>query len=262
MSGWNDDQDVRARFGREDATAEDPRDAAVLRAATDVLRTLEPRRPVVPSAELAALMAAGLPTVHPVRRRAKALVARFAGLGIAAKVLLAAGVAIAGAGGAATAVALSTGHLPLHHHPSGHPAAHSSPRASAKAHHQPAGIVTPAPATSAPATSARPGGAADRHGFGHRRPGRGGFEDRHGRHHLRFGRPGGQHGRHQGPGGARFGDGPGHHHHGGGHGQGNGGGHGPRGGDGGHGHSGGGGGRGDGGGTGGGHGDGNGNGAR
>ena len=131
MTGSNDDPDVTAFFRRGDSSPTDPQDAELMRAAADMLRPLTAGRPPMPSQELSALMAAGTTWSRSMlRTRVRAALTRFAGLGAAAKVMLAASVAVAGAGGAA-AVAYSTGHLDSHHssHGAGHPrhSAHPSP---------------------------------------------------------------------------------------------------------------------------------------
>lgn len=124
MRPHGDDQGVKFFFRRDDRSPMDPQDAAVMHAAADVLRALEPDRPPTASLELAALMAQGTTRSNPMKTTTRAALTRFAGLGAAAKVLLAAGVAVAGAGGAATAVAFSTGHLDAHH-PGHHHGVHS-----------------------------------------------------------------------------------------------------------------------------------------
>lgn len=133
MRPSDDDPDVKAFFRRDDSSSTDPYDAAVMRAAADVLRALDSDRPPTASLELAALMAQGTTRSNPVKTHTRAALTRFAGLGVAAKVMLATGVAIAGAGGAATAVALSTGHLDSHgssHHGAVHSRSSEDPSPS------------------------------------------------------------------------------------------------------------------------------------
>lgn len=112
----DDDPDVKAFFRRDDPSAMDPQDAAVMRAAADVLRDMNSDRPPMASLELTALMTQGMTRSNPMKTHTRAMLTRFAGLGAAAKLLLATGVAVAGVGSAATAVAFTTGHLDDSHH--------------------------------------------------------------------------------------------------------------------------------------------------
>jgi hypothetical protein len=136
----DDDPGVKAFFHRDDPSSMDPEDAAVMRAAADVLRGMNSDRPPTASLELAALMAQGTTRSNPMKTHTRAALTRVAGLGAAAKIMLAAGVAVAGAGGAATAVAFSSGHLDGNHS-SHHGAAHArhgddpSPEPSETAEH-------------------------------------------------------------------------------------------------------------------------------
>jgi hypothetical protein len=168
----DDDPGVKAFFRRDDPSPADPHDAAVMRAAADVLRALDPDRPPTASLELAALMAEGTTRSNPMKTSTRAALTRFAGLGVAAKALLATGVAIAGVGGAATAVALSTGHLDAHHG-GHHGVVHSrstespspNPAGSADDHGGVAHNPGADDATPEPAESAEPGEHhGDRHG--------------------------------------------------------------------------------------------------
>lgn len=91
-------------------------DDDVLAAAAQQLSALVPDRPPLPTRELALVLADGLPARLGVRGRLGGFAAsvrgigpRVAGLGLLAKITLAAGVAAAGVGGAATAVELSHG---------------------------------------------------------------------------------------------------------------------------------------------------------
>jgi hypothetical protein len=156
----DDDPDVKAFFRRDEPSSTDPQDAAVMRAAADVLRALNSDRPPTASLELAALMAQGTTRSNPMKTHTRAALTRFAGLGVAAKVMLAGTVAIAGVGGAATAVALSTGHLDSHQsnhhatHPRGSddqsPEPSQSPEHHGDAAHTPgADDTTPEPSESA-----------------------------------------------------------------------------------------------------------------
>jgi hypothetical protein len=96
MSSYDDDQNV---------SGQDVHDIVTMSMARRTLRSLVPETPPTPSEELALVLRAGLAAPA-------ATGSRIAGLGIAAKLMLAAGVAVASAGGAATAVAFThdTGH--------------------------------------------------------------------------------------------------------------------------------------------------------
>ncbi|MBV9485683.1 MAG: hypothetical protein JO246_06455, partial [Frankiaceae bacterium] len=113
MTRFDDDPDMKG-YSRGDAQF-DAQDAAVMNAAADALRPLTPDRAPEPSAQLAAMMASGIARPTTVSNRAKSLLARFAGLGAAAKVMLAAGVAVAGAGSAGVAYEVDHHFIKPHH---------------------------------------------------------------------------------------------------------------------------------------------------
>jgi uncharacterized membrane protein YgcG len=162
VTGYGDHEDVPSL--RRDVPADD----AVLSAAGTVLRALVQDAPPPPSAALARVIAAGLPSADG-RGRVTAWAARtagkVAGLGAAAKLLLAAGVAVAGVGGATTAVELShPAHSPSH------PRIDTPPRARPQPTPTPAAPAArvPRPTTSA-VTSRQRSEDGERHPSG--RPG-------------------------------------------------------------------------------------------
>lgn len=104
MSTFDDDQNV---------SGNELHDFVTMAMARRTLRPLIPDAPPNPSERLASVLREGLPAVAPQSSRLGRISGRIAGLGVAAKVLLAAGVAVAGAGGAATAVVIA--HEDGHH---------------------------------------------------------------------------------------------------------------------------------------------------
>src|SRR5947209_10220344 len=99
-------------------------DIVTMAMARRTLRGLVPDAPPTPSEQLAVVLREGL-VVAPHRLGWRRLTGRLASLGLAAKLMLAAGVAVASAGGAATAVAFT--HDDSHHgdhpdSPRNHPA--------------------------------------------------------------------------------------------------------------------------------------------
>jgi len=104
MSAFDDDHNV---------SGNELHDFVTMAMARRTLRSLIPDAPPTPSEQLASVLREGLPAVAPQSSRWGRISGRIAGLGVAAKVLLAAGVAVAGAGGAATAVVIA--HEDGHH---------------------------------------------------------------------------------------------------------------------------------------------------
>src|SRR3954451_6824344 len=148
MTLYDDDMDV---------SGTDLPDIVTMAMARRTLRGLVPDAPPTPSEQLAVVLREGL-VVAPSGFGWGRLTGRLASLGLAAKLMLAAGVAVAGAGGAATAVAFT--HESNHH--GDHP---DSPR------NHPALVVPTGAADSAaddrperggnPAETERHGGAGD-----------------------------------------------------------------------------------------------------
>ena len=103
MSPYDDDMDV---------SGNDLPDIVTMAMARRTLRGLVPDAPPTPSEQLAVVLREGL-VVAPAGSGWGRLTGRLASLGLAAKLMLAAGVAVAGAGGAATAVAIA--HESSHH---------------------------------------------------------------------------------------------------------------------------------------------------
>lgn len=171
------------------------RDDEVMRAAADVLAPLTPDRAPTANAELMAMIASRITPARSVRSRVSAGVTRFAGLGAAAKLMLAAGVAVAGAGGAAT-VAYETGHLDNHHshHSSNHPEpgddnghdAHQHPSGTTRTSPQPVQSTEPESGDDHPGQHRRSSGSngsSGGNGNGSDDNSGRGSGDRHGDHH-------------------------------------------------------------------------------
>jgi hypothetical protein len=131
-------------------------DVVAMAMVRQALRALVPDVPPAPSAELAAVLRDGLPAAAPDSSRLGALTRRLAGFGVATKLLLATGVAVAGVGGAATAVVISHGQ---DHHGDGVDSPRNHP-ATATPNPSPSDIAVPAAApTSDPGTAGAHDGA-------------------------------------------------------------------------------------------------------
>lgn len=121
MSPYDDDSDV---------SGNDLHDIVTMAMARRTLRSLVPDAPPTPSEQLALVLREGLPP-SPASSRWGRVTGRVASLGVAAKLLLATGVAVAGVGGAATAVAIS------------HESSHHEDRVDSPRNHPVAGVPSP-----------------------------------------------------------------------------------------------------------------------